>query len=406
MRFLSFLRRGERRAAESATTVRLSDPYLAEFFGARGIAGTAVSPDAAISAIAVAARCVGLISEGLAALPLTIYARDDTGDRNPTEAHPLHRLLNEAANDEMSAFELRDLLLRDLLTAGNGFARVVRDGRGTIGSLVYMPASAVGVERLPSGRLRYRYSDLARGSMVLLADEVVHLRYKSRDGQLGVSPLGWSPDAIALVLEQASLATAQARRGFVPDLAFHMDGEFGSTNVGETAFRRLKDQLAARLGMMRENTAPLLLEAGLKAQQLAPAGREAQFVEARQLGMEDVARIFGVPLSVVGLGRNASYGSLTEESRALVQNCLRPWARRVEAQLALALLSVQQRQRYSLEHDLSDLLRGDPEARLRSYAIGVANGIYSANECRRWDGLPGRAGGDDFLTPMNMKQGQ
>ncbi|WP_281413433.1 phage portal protein [Microvirga sp.] len=87
---------------------------------------------------------------------------------------------------------------------------------------------------------------------------------------------------------------------------------------------------------MGRGTPSLLLEAGLKAKLLAAPGREQQFHEARVLSLEDVARIYGVPLSVVGLGKNASYGSLTEESRALRQNCFAPWAGRVEAQLRLA----------------------------------------------------------------------
>ncbi|WP_029002516.1 phage portal protein [Azorhizobium doebereinerae] len=398
MRF-PWSRRGETRSA----TVPLSDPSLAAFLGARGVSGPLASPDTAISAIATAARCVNLISEGLAALPLQIFARQANGDRVPTEAHPLHRILNDAANDQMSGFELRDLLARDVLTSGNGFARIVRNARGAVTALHYMPATGVGVERLPNGRLRYRFADQAHGTMVLLAEETAHVRYKSRDGQLGISPLGWSPEAISLVVEQANLATSQARRGLVPDLAFSMDGAFDE-KTGETAFQRLKDQLAARVGRMRDNVAPLLLEGGLKAQQLAPAGREAQFVEARQLGLEDVARLYGVPLSVIGLGRNASYGSLSEESRALVQNCFRPWSRRFDAQLGLALLSTSQRERFSLAHDLSDLLAGDPETRVKTYAAGIASGIYSPNEARRWDGLPAREGGDVFLAPANTVQ--
>jgi phage portal protein BeeE len=68
--------------------------------------------------------------------------------------------------------------------------------------------------------------------------------------------------------------------------------------------------------------APLLLEAGLKAKPLATSGRDAQFHESRLVGLEDVARAFSVPLSIVGLSRIASYGSLVEESRALKRDAL------------------------------------------------------------------------------------
>jgi hypothetical protein len=67
---------------------------------------------------------------------------------------------------------------------------------------------------------------------------------------------------------------------------------------------------------------------------------------------------------VVGLGRNLSYGSLTEEGRALRQNCFGPWARRIESQLSRALLSDIQRRELILEHDLSGLERAALKERL------------------------------------------
>jgi phage portal protein BeeE len=54
---------------------------------------------------------------------------------------------------------------------------------------------------------------------------------------------------------------------------------------------------------MRSGVAPLLLEGGLKAKVLASPARESQFHENRLVSLEDIARCFGLPLSVVGLGR-------------------------------------------------------------------------------------------------------
>jgi phage portal protein BeeE len=71
----------------------------------------AVAPEHAVSVLAVAARCISLIGEGLASLPCAVYGRLPDGGREAVETHPLHRLLNDAANDSMSAFELRELLL-------------------------------------------------------------------------------------------------------------------------------------------------------------------------------------------------------------------------------------------------------------------------------------------------------
>jgi HK97 family phage portal protein len=358
------------------------------------------APEHAVSTLAVAARCIGLISEGLASLPCTVYRRQADGGREAVETHHLHRLLNDAANESMSAFELRELLLRDLTTFGNAYARIVHDGRGAVAELHYLVYGGVGVERLTTGRLRYRYSDPLTGrNSIFLPEEIVHLRCFSKDGLIGISPLMRSAGAVSLAMAQADLAEAQTNRGFVPDLAFEMDSSFGVNELADTAFTRLKDQLTERARKMGLYGNPLVLEGGLKAKPLAAPGREQQFFEARVLSLEDVARIYGVPLSVVGLGKNASYGSLTEESRALRQNCFAPWAGRVEAQLRLALLSAEGRREFTIEHDLSGLERGDLLARLQAYEIGIRSEVFSPNEIRRWEGMESREGGDRFRNP-------
>ncbi len=378
------------------------DPYLAPYWPllpSGALNSRVVSPEHAVSVLAVAARCIGLISEGLASLPCAVYRRLDDGGREAVETHPLHRLLNDAANESMSAFELRELLLRDLATFGNAYARIVHDGRGAVAELHYLVYGGVGVERLTTGRLRYRYSDPLTGrNSIFLPEEIVHLRCFSKDGLIGVSPLMRSAGAVSLAMAQADLAETQANRGFVPDLSFETDEAF-KTDMADTAFRRLKEQLTERIRRMNRDPQALLLEGGLKAKPLAAPGREQQFFEARVLSLEDVARIYGVPRSVVGLGKNASYGSLTEESRALRQNCFAPWSRRVEAQFQLALLSAEGRREYTIEHDLSGLERGDMLARLQAYEIGIRSEIWNPNEVRIWEGMNRREDGDTFRNP-------
>ena len=42
------------------------------------------------------------------------------------------------------------------------------------------------------------------------------------------------------------------------------------------------------------------------------------------------------------------------------------------------------------------------KSRFESYATGINWGIYSPNDCRELEELNPRAGGDVYLTPMNM----
>jgi HK97 family phage portal protein len=140
----------------------------------------------------------------------------------------------------------------------------------------------------------------------------------------------------------------------------------------------------------------------LKAKPLAAPGREQQFQESRVLGLEDLARAYGVPLSVVGLGKQSSYGSLNEEARSLVKYCIGPWSKLIEDEMRVALLTREERATLSLEHDLAALLRGDSEAEFKAMQAAVGGPFLSPNEARDWFGYNPREGGDEPLRPMNM----
>lgn len=391
--------RRERRDAPLASSprVRLSDPYLASVFGVRDGPGAVVSPDGAQSSLAVAFRCITLISEALATVPLHLFRRLDDGGRERASNVRLYDVLHDGPNPRLTAFEGRELLVRSVLEAGNGYALIERDGRGAVVGLHPLAPHTIGVERLRSGRLRYRHSEPAGGTNVYLEEEMLHLRYASRDGLMGVSPLAWARQSVGLAVDQANLADAQVRRGFAPTGVFETEGE-----LSQQQYDRLRSGLSGAFSQALDGSFPLVLEGGTKFSGVSPSAQAADFIAARRLSYGDVARIFGVPLSVLGLSDRPTYGSVEQEHRGLVALCLAPWARRIENAMMRALLTEAGRRTLFIEHDLAGLLRGDLAARYSGYSTGIQWGFLSPNDVRRIENLPPRAGGDDYLRPLNM----
>ncbi len=153
----------------------------------------------------------------------------------------------------------------------------------------------------------------------------------------------------------------------------------------------------------RADNTPVVLEGGAKFQAASQTGQQAELMAARKLSLQDVARVFGVPASVLGLNDRPTYGSVEEEAKALIRTCLAPWCRRIENALERALLTATSRKTLWIEHDLEGLLRGDLAARYAAYAIGINNSFLCPNDARRAENLRTRAGGDWFLEPMNMR---
>ncbi len=381
---------------ETRSAVKSDDPYLAEWFGMRGGIGGYVDPNRA-SGIAVAHACIAIVSQNLAAMPLNLYRRSENGGRERATDHPLYSALHDMPNATMTAFEVREALIASLMVAGNAFARLDWNGRGQVTGLHPLDPGKVGVEKLESGRLRYRVSTNS-GVRVYLQEEILHLRYRlGRDGVMGLSPVQIARETFNLALTQQETAGKQASKSFLPEGALIFPNKISMEqrdNVLEKMERKVNSDLATR-GI-------LVLDGGTDWKSFSFSSKDAEFLDSRKLTNLDICRIWGVPPTVAGITDNATYSNSDQESRALVVRCLAPMAKRIEQAMNAALLTTESRKTLFIEHDLAGLLRGDMKARYDAYAVGRYGGWLNVNEIRGWENMPKIDGGDEFLSPLNM----
>ncbi|WP_164841241.1 phage portal protein [Sinorhizobium meliloti] len=372
-----------------------SDPLIGEFLGARW-AGIADIEKA--SGLAVAHRCVQVISENLAGVPLTLYRRTDKGGREEAKDHPLYNVLADEMAPGYSAFEVREWLLAALLIFGNSYAKIVRNGRGQVTSLVPLITGSVAVEQLASGRVRYRYTPLNGATEVLLSDEILHIRYRTRDGVIGRSPIHMASMAFGLAVSQAEQAGSAAENAFRPAGALVFPDKLAAGGK-DSIIAKFKERF---IGSLKANEV-MVLDGGAKFETFQFSAKDSEFLDSRKLSNLDICRVYGVPPTVAGIVDQATYSNVEGESRALVQRCLQPMAKRVESAMALALLSPESRKTLFLEHDLDCLLHGDLVSRYNAYRVGREGGWLNVNTIRAFENL-GNIGteGDTYVQPMNM----
>lgn len=383
--------------AETRETVTTSDPSLAEFLGQRsGVSGYVDNTQA--SGLAVAQACITVISQNLAAIPLNIYRRGDDGSRERAQDHPLQRVLHDQFTPSMTAFEAREAMISDLLTSGNAYAQIETNGRGQVVRLFRIPPAMVSIEQLSNGRLRYRVTDRQGKAKVMIQDEILHLRYRiGPDGVIGISPIQLAREAFGLALTQQEQAQKQAAKAFRTEGAL----VFPQPISGEKKDEALT-KLATRLESQASTSGIVVLDGGVQWHSQSLSSKDAEFLESRKLSNLDVARVFNVPPTAIGIVDNATYSNVEGETRALVTRCLAPMARRIEQAMNAALLTAEGRRRHFIEHDMGALLRGDVGARYDAYRVGREAGFLSVNEIRRLENLPPVTGGDGHLQPMNM----
>ena len=97
-------------------------------FSSKSTAGTVVTERSAIQ-IEVVYSCIRVISENFASLPVHIYKRDSRGSIIQYE-HPLHVLLHDEPNPDMTSYNFRQAMMYNLLIHGNAYAQIQRNRLG------------------------------------------------------------------------------------------------------------------------------------------------------------------------------------------------------------------------------------------------------------------------------------
>ncbi len=88
-------------------------------------------------------RCVEVISDSVAQLPLEPYRIDSNGYKMKFTKHPTYRLLNSEPNSKMTRFTFIKTLIVSTLLKGNGFAYIERDNEGNATAMHYIPSELV-----------------------------------------------------------------------------------------------------------------------------------------------------------------------------------------------------------------------------------------------------------------------
>jgi phage portal protein BeeE len=158
------------------------------------------------------------------------------------------------------------------------------------------------------------------------------------------------------------------------------------------------DAAARRFAAQRRELGTTTLQ-GWKYERADLNSGDLQLVEARGNLATDVARLFNVPVAMVGASPSGNstamlYANLTQQLAILVSTSCAPHLRTIES----TLTDVYPRGT-ATAFDVQSFLRADPQA-AADYALGLlAAGVISIDETRALLGIPASSSADVDLTP-------
>ena len=358
-------------------------------------AGVEVTPATAMAYSAVFA-CVRVIAEDVGVLPLILYRRTEGRGKTRAEDHPLYRLLRWAPNPEMTALEFREVLTGHVAVWGNGYAEKQFNKGGQVMGLWPLRPDRMQVRRV-AGRLVYFYG-LPNGQTAVLEQErVMHLRGFGGDGVTGYSPVGLMRNAVGLGLAAEEFGSRFFGNGARPQLVL-----IHPETLTPEAQENLRRSWTRQHEGLSNSHRVAVLEEGIKLEQVGIPPEDAQFLQTRRFQALEIARIYRVPPHKIQDLERATFSNIEHQSIEYVASTLAPWLVRWEQAIMRDLLGEGERERLFAEHLVEGMLRGDTLSRYQAYSIGRQNGWLSANDVRERENMNPIAGGDEYLSPLNM----
>ncbi len=277
----------------------------------------------------VAYRCVRLIAEAAASVPLVVF---EAGRRSPN--HPLMRLL-ERPNPEQGLPDLLEAFFGGLQTAGNGYLEAVQDDQGQPFELYTLRSDRMKV--VPGARgwpEAYDYSVGGRNvRLTRQADgwmPVLHLKLLNPlNDYYGFSPLEAAAFAVDVHNASGAWNKALLDNAARPSGALVYGGGEGGERLTDDQFERLKAELTETHSGTAAAGRPLLLEGGLdwKPMSLSPA--DMDFIDGKHAAAREIALAFGVPPPLLGIPGDNTYANFKEANSAFWRHAVVPLTERL-----------------------------------------------------------------------------
>ena len=350
--------------------------------------------------------CIEIISVSVAKMP--IYLMDSaTRERQPD--HPALRLLTGRPTECLTAFDYHKLMESRRIAYGNAYALIWRDRWGVPVELIPIAPGYMQPYMDDSGTLWYVGTNPKTGEYrKFWPADILHYKAFSTDGLEGVSYLRRGAETI-----EAALQAQRYEAGFYKNgakLAGILYTETDLTNQPEIeqpdgtrisikdAIRREWEHIYAGADNAYRTA---VLDFGMKYTPITSSNRDAQFIESKAASIEDVGRLFNIPLYKLGVGKQ-TYASNVQAAIEYMQRTLSPIvAEHEQEDTYKLLLGSEQARGLQLRRNMMGELRGDWAARAAWFKSMSEIGVYSVDDIRALEDMPDVPGGDRRKASLN-----
>jgi len=372
-------------------TEKRNNDFLSAMTGRGSSSGIVVTDETALNFTAVWAA-IRILSESVAQLPLTIIEKDKQGNKDQASTHQLFNLLHRQPNPQMTTYTLIQKCMIDLLTRGNSYVYIKRNGGARPVELIPLIAKEVKVVE-NEGEIFY---EIDQGGIVD-SSEILHFKVMSADGIVGMSPVDVGANAIGYGLALEKYGNSYFGNGA------KVSGVLSTErHLSDEAITRLKVSFQENYTNIADANKTMVLEEGLKFQQISLSNEASQFLTSREFSITEIARLFNLPPHLLRDLTKSSFNNISEQSREFVQYSLMPYLIMMESEMNTKLFRTNEQGKVQTKFIVNALLRGTPKDRSEYYRTMLNIGAMSIDEIRKLEELPTIEGGSNHFMQLNM----
>lgn len=337
--------------------------------------------------------CIRVIAQTISTLPLKLYKKTNSNVGKAwqlDESSLMSHVLSQRPNIRQTSVEFVEQMISQLMLFSEYFAQVKKSPAGKIISITPFNSPRQVSVREFGETLIYDCITNEGKSISLRVDEILHIRDLSIKTYEALDKINLAKSSIGLSLSATNNAEQYYKKGSRAGGFIQVDGK-----LTDESFTRLQRQFNENYAG-EENAHKIgILENGSKYVQNPYSLKDAQVLESRNASIREIAAIFGVPVTLLGIS-DPNLKDVESINQFFYKSCLQSIINKIEARFNLILP-----RDYALKFDVSEYLRGDVKTTAEVTERLFTRGLISRNEARQRMGMQADTRDEIYVVSSN-----
>ncbi len=329
---------------------------------------------------------ITIISDTIASMPIYLYRNND-GFQEMLVDDPRNNIMSGMANEVLTSYNLKKVMVKDLILYGNSYVKIVRGKGDVVESLYYLPNDVV-TPKSDSNGYYFEIKEFDTGvdgekvdsEVVDFYDMLLLIRNNKYNSVKGTGLLDIAKDTLSLAVEENTYLNNLFRNGLSARAILS-----SKTPLKREIKQKLKQDLKSFYSGAKNAGTIMVLEGDMNLVPLTLSPQDIKLIEQKTFTISEVARYLNIPKHMLNLDRGQGlYSNITQERLSLMFNTLTPYTVAIEESLNQKLLTEDERlQGLFFKFDTSELLRLTPQDQAQYMLQLYSTGVVTVEEVRK-----------------------